>query len=75
MLNLNFIYENGFEVHTKEYGTIKVISLDNLTDIFDNYMNCSTCNIPHNKYTGCPKLNGLIPPSDFICGFWEKKNG
>ncbi|MBQ4317076.1 MAG: hypothetical protein IJC20_02390, partial [Clostridia bacterium] len=23
---------------------------------------CKDCNVPHNEWTGCPKLNGLIPP-------------
>lgn len=28
---------------------------------------CKDCDVPHNKWTGCPNLNGLIPPSDFYC--------
>lgn len=51
---------------------VEVVSLDNLKNIFDSYMNCSICNIPHNKYTGCPKLNSLVIPPNLICGFWEK---
>ena len=34
---------------------------------------CKDCAVPHNKYTGCPKLNGLIPPPDFYCPFGERK--
>lgn len=75
MLNLDMIYEDSFEVCTKEWGTVEVVSLDDIVNIFDSYLNCSTCGVPHNKYTGCPKLNGLVTPPDFICGFWEKKNG
>lgn len=30
---------------------------------------CVDCGVPHNKHTGCPKLNGLIPPPDFYCAF------
>lgn len=26
---------------------------------------CRDCAVPHNKYTGCPKLNGLVTPPDF----------
>lgn len=25
------------------------------------------------KYSGCPKLNGLVPPPDFYCPFGERK--
>lgn len=28
---------------------------------------CKDCDVPHNKWTGCPNLNGLIPPPDFYC--------
>ena len=34
---------------------------------------CKDCAVPHNKYTGCPKLNGLIPPPDFYCAAGERK--
>ena len=34
---------------------------------------CKDCAVPHNKYTGCPKLNGLVTPSDFYCPFGERK--
>lgn len=35
---------------------------------------CRECEIPHNKYTGCPKLNGLVTPPDFYCSYGERKN-
>ena len=36
---------------------------------------CRDCEVPHNKYTGCPKLNGLVTPPDFYCPFGERKDG
>ena len=36
---------------------------------------CKDCAVPHNKYTGCPKLNGLATPPDFYCPFGERKDG
>lgn len=36
---------------------------------------CKNCAVPHNKYTGCPKLNGLVTPPDFYCPFGERKEG
>ena len=34
---------------------------------------CKDCSIPHNRWTGCPKLNGLITPPDFYCGCGERR--
>lgn len=34
---------------------------------------CKDCSVPHNKYTGCPKLNGIIPKPDFFCGHGERR--
>ena len=36
---------------------------------------CKDCAVPHNMYTGCPKLNGLVTPHDFYCPFGERKDG
>ena len=36
---------------------------------------CKDCTVPHNKYTGCPELNGLVTPPDFFCPFGEQKKG
>ena len=36
---------------------------------------CKDCAVPHNKYTGCPELNGLIPPPNFYCAAGEIKRG
>lgn len=33
---------------------------------------CKDCAVPHNKWTGCPKLGGLVPPDDFYCAFGER---
>lgn len=35
---------------------------------------CRDCAVPHNKYTGCPKLNGLVTPPDFYCPSGERKD-
>lgn len=36
---------------------------------------CRDCAVPHNKYTGCPNLNGLVTPHDFYCSCGERKDG
>lgn len=35
---------------------------------------CKDCAVPHNRWTGCPKLNGLVTPPNFYCGYGERKN-
>lgn len=34
---------------------------------------CKNCAIPHNQWTGCPKLNGLVTPPDFYCSYGERR--
>lgn len=34
---------------------------------------CKDCDVPHNRWTGCPNLNGMIPPPDFYCAKGERK--
>lgn len=41
----------------------------------DPVVRCKDCAIPHNKWTGCPKLLGRIPPDDFYCADGVRKDG
>ena len=34
---------------------------------------CKDCCVPHNEWTGCPNLNGLIPPPNHFCSYGERK--
>ena len=34
---------------------------------------CKDCVVPHNQWTGCPKLNGLVTPPDFYCSYGERR--
>ena len=36
---------------------------------------CRDCAVPYNKYTWCPKLNGLVTTPDFYCPFGKRKDG
>lgn len=40
----------------------------------EKVIRCKDCAVPHNKWTGCPKLNGLVTPPDFYCAFAEPKD-
>lgn len=39
----------------------------------DAVVRCKECAVPHNQWTGCPKLNGLVPPPDFYCAYGERR--
>lgn len=34
---------------------------------------CKDCAVPHNKWTGCPNLNGLVPPQEHFCRYGERR--
>ena len=36
-------------------------------------IHCQNCAVTHNKWTGCPKLGGLVTEPDFFCAFGEPK--
>lgn len=40
---------------------------------FIEVVRCKDCTVPHNKWTGCPNLNGMIPPPEFFCARGERK--
>ena len=41
--------------------------------VAEGVVRCKDCAVPHNRWTGCPKLNGLIPPPDFYCAYGERR--
>lgn len=42
---------------------------------FIGVVRCKDCDVPHNRWLGCPNLNGLIPPPNFYCARGERKDG
>lgn len=34
---------------------------------------CKDCAVPHNQWTGCPKLNGLVTSPEFYCSCGERR--
>lgn len=62
------LLERGFPLGIVQdvLETIQTISAKEVTI-------CRDCAVPHNKYTGCPMLNGLVTPPHFYCGFGERK--
>lgn len=35
---------------------------------------CKDCAVPHNRWTGCPKMNGTIMPPDGFCSYGERRD-
>jgi hypothetical protein len=57
------VYDSKFLRLIEETPTADVVEV----------VRCKDCDVPHNKWTGCPNLNGLIPPTDFYCARGERK--
>ena len=57
------------------WDTAGVLSLASRISAVDavEVVRCEDCDVPHNKWTGCPMLNGLVTPPDFYCGFGERR--
>ncbi len=34
---------------------------------------CRDCKTPHDRFTGCPRLRGLVTPPEFFCPWGERK--
>ena len=64
-------YINGEECFEGEH----LDSLINETPTADvvEVVRCKDCAVPHNQWTGCPKLNGLVTSPDFYCNYGEWK--
>ena len=67
MIILNkFQGDAAFGIYHYLTGGVKLINKE--------IIKCRDCDVPHNKWTGCPKLNGLVTPPDFYCAFAESKD-
>lgn len=36
-------------------------------------VHCKDCAVPHNRWTGCPKMNGTVMPPDGFCSYGEPR--
>ena len=69
--NQGIVHPNAY--HLTNYATL-ILQEAPAVDAVE-VVRCLNCSVPHNKYTGCPKLNGLVTPPDFFCPFGEQKKG
>ena len=57
------------------YGYVDAFQIANAPTVDAvEIVRCGDCAVPHNKYTGCPELNGLVTPPDFYCPFGKRKD-
>lgn len=55
-------------------GVVQTVKAQPTVDAVE-VVRCRDCAVPHNKYTVCPKLNGLVTTHDFYCPFGQRKDG
>ena len=68
------------EAHEARMAVVDDDFLDLINDAYVDedvveVVRCKDCNVPRNKWTGCPNLNGMIPPPEFFCAKGVKKQG
>ena len=68
--NRGIAHPNAY--HLTNYATLILREAPTVDAV--EVVRCKYCEVPHNKYTGCPKLNGLVTPPDFYCPFGERKD-
>ena len=66
------------EAHEARMAVVDDEFLDLINDAYVDedvveVVRCKDCDVPHNSWTGCPNLDGLIPPPDFYCALGKKK--
>lgn len=53
-------------------AAIGCVGVQKVADVVE-IVRCSECAVPHNQWTGCPRLNGLVVPDGFYCARGERK--
>ena len=67
--NQGIAHPNAY--HLTNYATLILQEAPTVDAV--EVVRCRDCAVPHNRYTGCPELNGLVTPPDFYCPFGERK--
>ena len=71
VLDQGIAHPNAY--HLTNYATLILREAPTVDAV--EVVRCRDCAVPHNNYTGCPKLNGLVTPPDFYCPFGKRKDG
>ena len=66
-------YHSDFRRSMADLTSLREVLEDTpAADVVD-VVRCKDCAVPHNQWTGCPKLNGLVTPPDFYCSYGERR--
>lgn len=67
------VKERWFDDYVQGYSSaIDDIIAEPTADVVQ-VVRCKDCIVPHNRWTGCPKLNGLVTSPDFYCSYGERR--
>lgn len=66
------VFDQNLEILIPLSNVRKSLQMTPTADVVE-VVRCNDCAVPHNQWTGCPKLNGLITPPDFYCGYGKRK--
>ena len=81
-IDADALYEDTQKRIDEAHGARMAVVDDDFLDLInDAYVDedvvevvrCKDCNVPHNKWTGCPNLDGMIPPPEFFCAKGGRK--
>lgn len=61
------------ELDSSGKGTVCWVLAHTPTADVVEVVRCKDCVVPHNQWTGCPKLNGLVTSPDFYCSYGERR--
>lgn len=66
------VFDQNLEILIPLSDVRKSLQMTPTADVVE-VVRCIDCAIPHNQWTGCPKLNGLVTPPDFYCSYGERR--
>ena len=60
---------------TKDYAVSLIKSIIDQQPTADvvQVVRCKDCVVPHNQWTGCPILNGIVTSPDFYCSYGKRR--
>ena len=66
---------NEWDNYTTTISTIRQNIIDAPAADVVEVVRCNDCAIPHNRWTGCPRMNGTIMEPDDYCSYGRRKEG
>ena len=66
------VFDQNLEILIPLSDVRKSLQMTPTADVAE-VVRCNNCAVPHNRWTGCPKLNGFVTPPDFYCSYGERR--